>query len=107
VVDQVRRGEVTDPHRWTNRIHRDDAAAAAVHLLSRSEPPSGLYIGTDDEPSLLGDVAAFVAERIDAPRPAPADPAHGHGKRLDNTRLRSTGWTPQYPTYREGYGAQL
>jgi nucleoside-diphosphate-sugar epimerase len=107
LVGQVRRGEVTDPHRWTNRIHRDDAAAAAVHLLTRSDKPAALYLGTDDEPSLLGDVAAFVADRLGADRPPAADPAQGHGKRLDNTLLRATGWVPQYPTYREGYGAQL
>ncbi|WP_200938168.1 NAD-dependent epimerase/dehydratase family protein [Aeromicrobium sp. Root472D3] len=107
LVDQVRRGEVTDPHRWTNRIHRDDAAAAAVHLLTRDDAPAPLYLGTDDEPSLLGDVAAFVAGRIDAPAPPPADPALGHGKRLDNGLLRASGWVPTYPTYREGYGAQL
>jgi nucleoside-diphosphate-sugar epimerase len=107
LVGQVRRGEVTDPHRWTNRIHRDDAAAAAVHLLTRSEGPAGLYLGTDDEPSLLGDVAAFVAARIGAPEPPAADAEQGHGKRLSNALLRASGWEPMYPTYREGYGAQL
>ena len=107
LVDQVRRGDVTDPHRWTNRIHRDDAAAAAVHLLTRAEQPLPLYLGTDDEPSLLGDVAGFVAARIDAPPPPVADAAQGHGKRLSNALLRASGWVPEYPTYREGYGSQL
>jgi nucleoside-diphosphate-sugar epimerase len=32
LVDQVRGGRVEDPHRWTNRIHREDAAAAAGRL---------------------------------------------------------------------------
>ena len=86
---------------------RDDAAAAAVHLLTRADAPEPLYLGTDDEPSLLGDVAAFVAARIDAPAPPPADPSRGHGKRLDNALLRASGWVPQFPTYREGYGTQL
>jgi len=103
LVDQVRRGEVTDPHRWTNRIHRDDAAAAVVHLMTRPEPPDRLYVGTDDLPCQLGDVAAFVAAQLDAPTPASADPSQGHGKRLGNGRLRATGWTPVYPTFREGY----
>lgn len=104
LVDQVREGDVADVHRWTNRIHRDDAADAAVHLLTRPEHPERLYLGTDDEPTQLGTVAAHLARRHGLPEPEPADPAQGHGKRLSNARLRTSGWTPRYPTYREGYG---
>ncbi|MCK5892331.1 NAD-dependent epimerase/dehydratase family protein [Aeromicrobium sp.] len=103
IVTQVREGRVDDPHRWTNRIHRDDAAAAVVHLLTREEPPEPLYVGTDDEPALLGDVAAHVAAQLDVAPPEAADPDRGHGKRLSNARLRASGWRPTFPTYREGY----
>ena len=103
IVTQVREGTFDDPHRWTNRIHRDDAAAAVVHLLTREPAPEALYVGTDDEPSLLGDVAAHVARQLDLPATVAADPARGHGKRLSNARLRASGWRPDYPTYREGY----
>lgn len=102
-ADQVRAGQVSDPSRWTNRIHRDDAAEAVVHLLTRPQRPAALYVGTDDEPALLGDVAAYLAQRLGAPAPARADPAARHGKRLSNARLRATGWVPAHPTYREGY----
>ncbi|KAA1394461.1 SDR family NAD(P)-dependent oxidoreductase [Aeromicrobium ginsengisoli] len=103
LVDQVRAGTVTDPNRWTNRIHRDDAAAAVVHLLTRDTPPEPLYVGTDDEPALLGDVAAHLAAQMGAPAPPSADAALGHGKRFTNARLRASGWAPSFPTYREGY----
>lgn len=103
LLDQVREGRIEDPHRWTNRIHREDAADAVVHLLTMTEEPERVYLGTDDEPAQLGDVAAFIATGIDAPQPPPADPAQGHGKRLSNARLRSTGWQASRPTYREGY----
>ncbi|CAM3715155.1 hypothetical protein [Nocardioides zeicaulis] len=103
LLDQVREGRVTDPHRWTNRIHRTDAAAAVVHLLTMPGQPEGLYLGTDDEPAQLGDVTAHLASLTGSPAPPPADPAQGHGKRLSNARLRTTGWAPTYPTYREGY----
>lgn len=103
LVDQGAARQHADPNRWTNRIHRSDAAAAVVHLLTRPEPPEPLYIGTDDEPALLGDVAAYLAARDGAPITGAADPALGHGKRLSNARLRASGWVPQYPTYREGY----
>lgn len=105
LVDTVREGRVQDPHRWTNRIHREDAVAAVVHLLTMHEQPAGLYLGTDDEPAQLGDVAAYLAERFGAPAPPAADPARGHGKRLSNARLRATGWRPSRPSYREGYAA--
>jgi nucleoside-diphosphate-sugar epimerase len=101
----VREGRIEDPHRWTNRIHRDDAAQAVVHLLTRQVAPERLYLGTDDEPAQLGDVATFLAERLGAPTPPPADPAQGHGKRLSNARLRATGWEPTRPSYREGYAS--
>lgn len=103
LLDTVREGRVDDPHRWTNRIHRDDAAAAVVHLLTMAAPPEELYLGTDDEPAQLGDVAAHLAARLGAPAPRRADPAQGHGKRLSNARLRATGWAPSRPSYREGY----
>ncbi|WP_210439059.1 Rossmann-fold NAD(P)-binding domain-containing protein [Nocardioides xinjiangensis] len=105
LLDTVREGRVDDPHRWTNRIHRADAAAAVVHLLTMDAEPERLYLGTDDEPAQMGDVAAYLAQRLGAPAPPPADPEQGHGKRLTNARLRSTGWAPGFPTYREGYAA--
>ncbi|HEY0646217.1 MAG TPA: NAD-dependent epimerase/dehydratase family protein [Nocardioides sp.] len=103
LLDQVREGRVDDPHRWTNRIHRDDAAAAVVHLLTMTAQPDRVYLGTDDEPAQLGDVAAFLAARLGAPAPPRADRSQGHGKRLSNARLRATGWAPTLPSYREGY----
>ncbi|MDP3966705.1 MAG: hypothetical protein Q8Q02_00370 [Nocardioides sp.] len=103
LIDMVREGRVDDPHRWTNRMRRDDAAAAVVHLLTRPEAPEALYVGTDDEPAQLGDVAAYLAEKLGAPVPPPADPERGHGKRLSNARLRASGWVPEFPSYREGY----
>ncbi|KRC66113.1 hypothetical protein ASE12_15930 [Aeromicrobium sp. Root236] len=106
LVDQVRAGAVTDPNRWTNRIHRDDAAAAVVHLLTNDAAPEALYVGTDDEPALLGDVAAHLAAQLGAPAPPAADAELGHGKRFSNARLRASGWVPDFPTYREGYAAR-
>ena len=103
LLDMVREGRVDDPHRWTNRIHREDAAAAVVHLLTMAAEPERLYLGTDDEPAQMGDVATHLARLLGVPAPAPADPARGHGKRLSDARLRSTGWAPTRPSYREGY----
>lgn len=107
LVARVRAGENTDPGRWTNRIHRDDAAAAAVHLLTRAEHPAALYVGTDDEPSTAGTVRDFVADELGIRRPTATGETEPAGRRLRNARLRASGFALRYPTYREGYREQL
>ncbi len=107
LVAQVRRGENPDPGRMTNRIHRDDAAAAVVHLLTQVEAPAGLYLACDDEPCPVGEVRDFVADELGITRPEVTGRLSPHGKRIDNTRLRSTGLELAYPSYREGYRAVL
>ncbi|ROS58310.1 nucleoside-diphosphate-sugar epimerase [Frigoribacterium sp. PhB160] len=116
LIEQVRAGSATlspgtSPH--TNRIHRDDAAAAIVHLAGLDEP-APLYLGTDDEPVRLDDVLVFLAGElgVDAPPEASADAAPtgrqgGGDKRLSNALLRGTGFEFRYPTFREGYRAVL
>jgi nucleoside-diphosphate-sugar epimerase len=115
LITQVRDGEArlaepagSSPH--TNRIHRDDAAAAIVHLTTTSAPTDVLYVGVDDEPSRLDDVLAFVADELGSPVPPSAPPRGrqaGGDKRLSNARLRGTGFTFEYPTFREGYRAVI
>ncbi|MGN6408877.1 MAG: NAD-dependent epimerase/dehydratase family protein [Curtobacterium sp.] len=116
LIDQVRGGTArrspadgVSPH--TNRIHRDDAAAALVHLATLDDP-APTYLVTDDEPVRLDDVHAFLAAELGVDVPPRADGAargrQGAGdKRLSNALLRSTGWAPRYPTFREGYRAVL
>lgn len=112
-VDQVRDGRVTRPSGWTNRIHRDDAAAVIVHLLdlpTTALPP--VVAGIDEEPVLLSTAADFIAERLGVAPPVLDDagrtPEESHrGKRIVAAALRDTGFSYRYPTYREGYAAQL
>ncbi len=112
LLDQVRSGRAalssgTSPH--TNRIHRDDAAAALVHLAGVADP-APTYLGTDDEPVRLDDVLTFLAGELGVPEPPRAEPSGRQGggdKRLSNALLRATGWEPRYPTFREGYRAVL
>ena len=102
LLEQVRSGRIDDAGRWTNRVHRDDAADAVVHLLTTPDAPAPVYLATDDEPALRGDVATFLADRAGLPRPELSG-GEPHGKRLSNALLRSTGWAPRHPTFREGY----
>jgi nucleoside-diphosphate-sugar epimerase len=117
LVDQVRSGAARlaptpDGSMLTNRIHRDDAAAALVHLAALDTVPP-VVLGTDDEPVRLDAVLRFLATELGLPEPplrteGDADRRAGGGeKRLSNALLRSTGYTFAYPTYREGYRAVL
>ena len=111
LIDGVRAGTAVLPAagQLTNRIHRDDAAAAIVHLATGVEQPRPLYVGTDNEPAELGSVLSFLASELGTP-PLPAgtrDSTRGGNRKLRNTRLRETGFEFTYPTYREGYRAVL
>lgn len=102
---------------WTNRIHRDDCAGALLHLIDLPEPES-LYVGVDEEPARLGTILAWIREREGIPQPSPArlaDPApgpaptglRGANRRVSSARLRKSGYTFRFPTFREGFGAIL
>jgi nucleoside-diphosphate-sugar epimerase len=111
LIDQVRHGEAVqpDPPTHTNRIHRDDAAAAAVHLLTAVDDPAPVYLGTDDDPAEKGEVLRFLADELGLPHPprGQVGPGRGGDKRCRNDLLRATGWAPRYPSFREGYRAIL
>lgn len=128
LIDQVRNGKAVIPaeSHFTNRIHRDDAAAAIVHLCTMEARPETLYVGVDNDPAELGDVLGFLAAELGLPQPAseeprggtsgePArsgersqgEPSRGGNKRCSNARLLGTGFEFQYPSFREGYRAIL
>lgn len=111
LIDQVRSGTATLPQstQYTNRIHRDDAAAAIVHLTTNVPAPAPTYIGVDSEPSGLDEVLLFLAGELRLPDPPPgdADRTRGGAKRLSNALLLSTGFQFRYLTFREGYRAVL
>ena len=120
LIDQVHGGSALIPaeSRFTNRIHRDDAAAAIVHLCTMNPVPAPVYLGVDNEPAELGEVLLFLAAELGLPQPpsgtaesrAPAgapkasgEPSRGGNKRCSNALLRSTGFEFTYPSFREGY----
>ena len=111
LIDQVRNGSAVIPEdvRYTNRIHRDDAAAAIVHLATMAARPEATYVGVDNDPADLGTVLRFLATEMGLTEPPAGDagPARGGNKRCRNSLLLSTGFTFTYPTFREGYRAVL
>lgn len=107
LIDQVLTGAVGvtpgSPDRWTNRIHRDDLAAALALCAIHPSPPP-VAIAVDDEPAPRDRVLTWLAEQLRVelgPDPAPAETTTG--KRCRNSELRDLGWEPAYPSFREGY----
>ncbi len=113
LIDQVRQGVPMVPPggpRYSNRIHRDDAARAVAHVLALDRPEP-LYLGVDDEPADLAEIVAWLARRLGVAVP-PVASSSGPGllvgrgnKRCRNRRLRASGFHLTYPTFREGYAA--
>lgn len=109
LIDKVRSGSTgSAAPRYTNRIHRDDAAAAIVHLATAVTDPSPVYLGVDEEPVGSTEVFAYLAGLLGVAYDAgPTADAVPGGKRLRGDLLRSTGFDFAYPTFRQGYAAVL
>ncbi|MCA4133970.1 NAD-dependent epimerase/dehydratase family protein [Arthrobacter sp. M4] len=111
LIDQVRSRQavIPDQPRHTNRIHRDDAAAAIVHLATMASEPGAIYLGVDEDPAELGDVLRFLAKEMgyEEPQTGPLAIARGGDKRCSSQRLRATGFEFEYPSYVAGYRAIL
>lgn len=115
LLERVRSGLAThalDQDEWTNRIHAD-CAARALRLLLSLEQPEPLYLGVDDEPAKRREVLQWLADRLGAPAPQAARPPVRRSdrprtsKRCSNRLLREAGWSPEYPSWREGYEALI
>jgi nucleoside-diphosphate-sugar epimerase len=109
LLERVRSGAARSTPRYTNRIHRDDAAAALVHLASLPEAPPTV-VGVDSAPAPSAEVLAWLAERLGAEAPSPVPPTElpttgrsATNKRCSNALLLASGFRFRYPTYREGY----
>lgn len=109
LIDKVRSGDSASGAAWTNRIHRDDAAAAIVHLTMDVEDPAPIYLGSDELPVDLAEVLRFLAAELGLPEPSSgeASSSRAGARRCDSGLLRASGFSFTYPTYREGYRAVL
>jgi nucleoside-diphosphate-sugar epimerase len=103
------------PQAYLSSIHTDDVAGAAVAAL---DAPAGIYNAVEDDPVTRRDYldafsAAFGVRKL---RPMPtwvvrlasgaAAAAVIRSWRVSNRKLReATGWSPRYPSVREGWPA--
>jgi 2-alkyl-3-oxoalkanoate reductase len=100
-------------------VHIADAAAATVAALDRGAP--GIYNIVDDDPARASDWIPYLAELLGAPPPRRMPVWLGRILAGDvpvsmMTRMRGSsnakakrelGWQPRYPSWREGFAAQL
>jgi nucleoside-diphosphate-sugar epimerase len=107
---------IVKPGQVFNRVHVEDIGAAlAISITGDTE--SSVYNLTDDEPSPPQDVVAYAALllRIEPPPAIPFEEArlspmaasfYAENKRVRNEHIkRATGFSPAYPSYREGLQA--
>src|SRR5690606_14648872 len=103
------------PGDYVSPLHLADAGSAAAAALTA---PAGVYNAVDDESVMRRDAAAALGAAVGArpwvhlPGRAARWMARGpmlaivRSHRVSNARLRdATGWTPRYPSVREGWAA--
>ena len=93
--------------RFVNQVHRDDIASALFLLVSGKWQKRQIYNVVDDEPILESDCYRWLAKRLNRPFPPIRKLTEQRkrgdaNKRVSNAKLRSLGWTPQYPTFVDG-----
>jgi nucleoside-diphosphate-sugar epimerase len=117
ILKSARRGYapvIGSPGAFTSSIEIDDAASAVVAAL---QAPAGAYNIVDDEPLTRAEFAAALARAVGRERlkMVPAWIARLGGsktgmlmrsQRMSNRRFKdATGWSPAYPSAREGWPA--
>jgi nucleoside-diphosphate-sugar epimerase len=96
-----------EPLHYTNRIHRDDCVGFIAHLIDKADAGETLencYVGVDDEATSIQDVQAWLAETLGVAYGSKGEPiARAGSKRCVNSRLRESGYSLKYPTFRDGF----
>lgn len=118
-LERVREGKahrIDLPGQVFSRVHVEDIASGVVRALAA---PPGAYNLADDLPASQNAVIAEACRLLQAPLPpvqsleeADLSPMarafYSENRRIANGKAkRVLGWTPRYPTYREGLGACL
>ncbi len=100
--------------RILNSIHVEDVAGSIVAALERGKPGT-VYNAADDQPVSQLEFFTWVANALSRPMPEriPQDAALARkrgltNKRVSNNRLKTElGYVFRFPTFREGYAAEI
>ena len=106
---------------WS-QIQVDDAAGAVLAALTNAAQAIGhTYNVVDDEPARYGEIVRFINQALGQRAPMSMLPAIARlfvgaetvhslttSQRVRNQRIKAVlGWRPNYPSYREGYAAEI
>ena len=116
LFQQYLRGEASisgDPQRYISMIHRNDLAGIILAALERGQPGE-IYNASDDEPVSQLQFFTWLSQTLNKPlppmvaEPPPSRKRAITNKRISNARLKAQlGYQFKYPTYREGYIAEI
>lgn len=91
---------------WGNRVHVDDAAAAACHLIHIRA--GGVFNLVDNMPASAADVMDWIAIQLGlSALSRPESGSETLGRRVKNAKLLASGFTFRYPDFRAGYASLL
>ena len=114
LVNQVKakKGYLSEPVIYTNRIHRDDCAGILVHLIKRDInglPVANCYLGVDCCPSSIQEIMQWIADQleIELDHTNPIPNFFYSSKRCSNERTLETGYTFHFPNFKAGYTSLL
>lgn len=88
--------------RWMNMIHVDDIAACLPTFFKNAKEGE-VYLGTDDQPFLMSELAQWINEKTGVRREFSFSKDLPQGRQLKNTKFKDLGISLKYPTFREGY----
>jgi nucleoside-diphosphate-sugar epimerase len=99
--------------RILNMIHRDDVVGCIIAALEGGRP-GGIYNAVDDEPASQLDLFRWLAAELgqSLPPSAPEEPGSRTrgftNKKVSNQKLKTElGYRFKFPTFRQGYAAEL
>jgi nucleoside-diphosphate-sugar epimerase len=105
MADQARAGALPADESVTSFVHIEDAAAACFAALDWKP---GTVNVCDDEPAIASRWLPEFARRVGAPEPTPQAGRPGWARGADNhLALQTLGWSPRFPTWRDGFRTGL
>lgn len=118
LLDQLREGATELPghgEHHLNLIHRDDIVAAILTAWARPEAAKGnIFNLADDGAATKAEVVGWLAARLGRSSPAfsgvrvPGRRAQVPDRIIANDAIKAAlGWSPVFPSFREGYAALL